>query len=125
MMKQRSSTIEITEASVANLAPILGSGGDRSALHLCIEPGGCSGLRYVINAYPLEPGSDQTVIESHGVSIVVATDELPMLSGSVIEYNAHGFSIQNPNARMACNCGASFALPIDRRKNDASSPADG
>lgn len=78
-----------------------------SGLRVVVEPGGCSGLRYVVSFDRAK--DDDILVESHGISILLDHESEPLLRGAVIDFHEAGFSVRNPNARGACACGASFA----------------
>lgn len=53
-----------------------------------------------------------TLIENHGVNLVVDEVSMQYLGGSTVDYvedvMGSGFKIENPNAVSACGCGSSF-----------------
>lgn len=81
------------------------------ALRLKVVPGGCSGFSYYMGFDDTTEAGDQ-VIEEHGVRMVVDTESLTYLSGSVVDYvdgmMGAGFTVRNPNAKSTCGCGNSF-----------------
>lgn len=110
--------VVLSEKAVGNLRLRLESGLQKCALHLRVEPGGCSGFRYVIAFADVPTPAERDgliVIESECAVIFMDTETEKMLRGSVIDYDISGFSIHNPNARTACNCGGSFSLPASKR----------
>lgn len=88
---------------------------DNAALKLrvYIVGGGCSGFQYgfkldeVVNA-------DDVLIETQGITMVIATLCKPYLEGATVDYveklQGAGFVIHNPNAETTCGCGSSFSL---------------
>lgn len=86
--------------------------GDDLFLRIAVEGGGCSGLSYKLG---LDHKSEEdTVFESFGVEVIVATKHLMYLEGIEIDYpdglDARGFTFNNPNATDNCGCGTSFAV---------------
>ncbi len=81
-----------------------------SALRLYVSGGGCSGFQYGL-AFD-KKNDDDTVIESHGVKVIVDQESAKYLDGSEIDYEesvmGEGFKVNNPNATETCGCGHSF-----------------
>ena len=73
--------------------------------------GGCRGFKLF---FDLEEAAatDDVVTEVEGVRIVVQEDGLPLVAGSILDfedsYRGRGFRLANPRARNACGCGTSF-----------------
>lgn len=78
------------------------------ALRIQIVPGGCSGVSYQL-LLDDEISSDDTVLESSGLKIVVDPYSYPYLQGAVVDYvetqMGEGFIIQNPNFETTGGCG--------------------
>lgn len=57
-------------------------------------------------------GSDDAVVKSGGVKVIVDKLSLIYLRGSTIDYEetlqTSGFKVENPNAAASCGCGLSF-----------------
>jgi iron-sulfur cluster assembly protein len=74
--------------------------------------GGCSGLRYEL-AFDDQHNDADSVIEKHGVKIVVDEKSALYLMGTTLDFvdtlNETGFKMGNPNASTTCGCGESFA----------------
>jgi iron-sulfur cluster assembly accessory protein len=81
-----------------------------SALRLYVSGGGCSGFQYGL-AFD-KKNDDDTLIESHGVKVIVDQESAKYLDGSEIDYEesvmGEGFKVNNPNATETCGCGHSF-----------------
>lgn len=77
-------------------------------LRVAVVAGGCNGLTY--DLYFIEsPGRDDAVIESGPVKIAIDPASASLLEGTVIDLpGGPGFRFDNPRARRACSCGASF-----------------
>jgi iron-sulfur cluster assembly protein/iron-sulfur cluster insertion protein len=86
-------------------------GAPEKRLRVLVESGGCSGFQYGMS-FDL-PKSDDTPLESEGVSFVIDPASLAYLQGSVIDFDdglhGKGFDIKNPNAQSTCGCGKSFS----------------
>jgi iron-sulfur cluster assembly protein len=85
-------------------------GPEESALRIFVKPGGCTGFSYGMALDADKPGDE--VFELNGVKVVVDTESLPLIEGSVVDYmddlTGQGFKILNPNATSMCGCGSSF-----------------
>lgn len=85
---------------------------DDLALRVYVAGGGCSGLQYGMALDEnIEP--DDVVFETSGVKMVVDSQSLRYISGSVVDYvdtgMGGGFKVENPNATGGCGCGSSFS----------------
>jgi iron-sulfur cluster insertion protein len=82
-------------------------------LRVSVMGGGCSGLQYGFAfVETLEDGDTVHPSLLPEVKIVVDALSAPYLQGAEVDYveELHGayFSVNNPNAKAACSCGASF-----------------
>jgi iron-sulfur cluster assembly protein len=81
------------------------------ALRLFISGGGCSGYQYGL-ALDNNIRSEDTIIETDGIKLVVDDVSIKYLQGATVDYvegmTASGFKIDNPNAAASCGCGQSF-----------------
>lgn len=81
------------------------------ALRLKVVPGGCSGFSYYMGFDDTTEPGDQ-VFEQFGVKLLVDTESLTYLGGSIVDYvdglMGAGFTVRNPNAKSTCGCGNSF-----------------
>ena len=80
-------------------------------LRVRVVGGGCSGMSYELG-WEDEAGSDDSVIETHGVKVFIDKHSAPYLEGSEIDFVENdmmgaGFSIKNPNVKSSCGCGQS------------------
>jgi iron-sulfur cluster assembly protein len=81
------------------------------SLRVFIQGGGCSGFQYgmALDNRVLE---NDTIIEAHGVKVLVDEMSLNYLKGATVDYvdeiMGSGFKITNPNAVSTCGCGQSF-----------------
>jgi iron-sulfur cluster assembly protein len=83
-----------------------------AGLRVGVRGGGCSGFRYQL-AFD-EQRENDTVFESHGLKLLVDSESLKFVDGSIIEYEESlqgaGFKVSNPNVVAACGCGSSFRV---------------
>src|SRR5437764_1299962 len=78
-------------------------------LRVAVVAGGCNGLTYDLYFVP-EAGPEDLVVEGP-VRIAVDRASAPLLEGTVIDLpKGPGFRFDNPRARKACSCGASFEV---------------
>jgi len=86
------------------------------ALRVFVQGGGCSGFQYGM-ALENNIREQDTVIESHGVDVVVDEVSIQYISGSSVDYvedvMGSGFKVENPNAMANCGCGSSFQTKED------------
>lgn len=80
-------------------------------LRVFVAPGGCSGMQYGMTVEEIAE-SDDTVIETEGVRLVVDSFSGMYLQGAEVDYvhslMGGGFTVRNPNAVSSCSCGHSF-----------------
>ncbi len=83
-----------------------------AGLRVGVRGGGCSGFQYQL-AFDEQRDND-VVFESHGLKLLVDSESLPFVRGSVIDYQESlqgaGFKVENPNVVAACGCGSSFRV---------------
>jgi iron-sulfur cluster assembly accessory protein len=75
-------------------------------LRVKVIGGGCAGFTY--DMYFDEPRADDSVVEADGQKILVDALSVSYMSGTLIGYSGQGFTMENPQAVVRCNCGASF-----------------
>ena len=75
-------------------------------LRLRVVGGGCAGFTY--DLYFDRPGQDDVVVEADHQRILLDAISLSYMSGTEIGYSGQGFTMENPQAVVKCNCGASF-----------------
>lgn len=83
-----------------------------AGLRVGVRGGGCSGFQYQL-AFD-EQRENDVVFESHGLKLLVDSESLAFVRGSVIDYEESlqgaGFKVNNPNVVAACGCGSSFRV---------------
>lgn len=103
--------ISITEPAAEKIRTL--TGGDASrGLRLKVVGGGCSGLSYKMDLD--SPKEGDRVIERDGATLIVDRKSFLYLNGTELHYAEglmnSGFTINNPNVKRSCGCGASFAV---------------
>jgi iron-sulfur cluster assembly protein len=103
--------ITLTTEAAGHVRGMIGDRGPSSGLRFGVKESGCSGYAYVLDV-AAEPGAEDLVHEEHGIKVFIAQKDLPFLRGSIIVFKDDlletGLSVENPNARRSCGCGASF-----------------
>ncbi len=81
-------------------------------LRVFISGGGCSGFQYGFT-FDENLGDGDTVVENHGVKLLIDPMSFQYLVGAEIDYTegleGAQFVIRNPNAVTTCGCGSSFS----------------
>jgi len=101
-------------AGAAEMVKDLISQQDRDdlALRVYVAGGGCSGLQYGM-ALDENIEADDQLFETSGVKVVVDSQSLRYIAGSVVDYvdtgMGGGFKVENPNSTGGCGCGSSFS----------------
>ena len=105
-------SIQLTENAAQRVKQFLDK-ENGVALRLGVRKTGCSGWAYEVSiASELE--NDDQVFEDKGIKIIVDSESLPYLQGSIIDFTQSGlnrtFQFNNPNATDECGCGESFTI---------------
>lgn len=78
-----------------------------------IKKSGCSGNSYIFD-YAENINSNDHLFEFQDIKVIIASDALPFLQGSEIDFVKDGlnstFKITNPNVDNTCGCGDSFSV---------------
>ena len=104
--------VSLTEMAAKKVAGLrLEEGKPELGLRIRVVGGGCSGMSYELG-WDDAAGEDDSVVESHGVRVLVDSKSAPYLAGSEIDYVDNnmlgaGFAINNPNVKSSCGCGSS------------------
>ncbi|MBI2525193.1 MAG: iron-sulfur cluster assembly accessory protein [Candidatus Rokubacteria bacterium] len=104
--------VSLTETAAKKITDLrIEEGKPEWGLRIRVVGGGCSGMSYELG-WDDTPAADDSVIESHGVRVLVDSKSAPYLAGSEIDYVDNnmlgaGFAINNPNVKSSCGCGAS------------------
>ncbi len=107
-----SEQLVLTDSAVDRIRALLVKEGKPEAgLRLYISGGGCAGMSYGMSIDD-SVSSDDAVVRTKGVKVIVDKLSLIYLRGSKIDYvenlQTSGFQIDNPNAASSCGCGLSF-----------------
>ncbi|MDQ6996653.1 MAG: iron-sulfur cluster insertion protein ErpA, partial [Mariprofundus sp.] len=104
-------TVVLTEAAAAKVQGLLTTEDEALNLRVFVSGGGCSGFQYGFT-FDDEIKDNDTVVESHGVNLLVDQMSMDLLNGAEIDYQSsiqgESFVIRNPNAASTCGCGKSF-----------------
>ncbi|MHB1575527.1 MAG: HesB/IscA family protein [Candidatus Dormibacteria bacterium] len=94
----------------------------QSVFRVDVRLGGCRGFKLFFDLEETA-ASDDVVTEVEGVRIVVQEDGLPLVAGSILDfedsYRGRGFRLANPKARNACGCGTSFMADYPGQAQEA------
>jgi len=104
--------IEISDFAATNIQDMLRQNDMQNFyLRVGVEDGGCSGLSYSMRFDDIQLEEDR-VLEQNGIKMLINAESEPYLVGVKIDYKLQGmtggFTIDNPNAKFSCGCGASF-----------------
>ena len=112
--------VTITNAAALQIKDMMKNNEEEGAyLRVAVHGGGCSGLSYGMGfTHEVEEGDVQ--FSQHDINIVVDTDSVGVLRGTIIDYKQSlmggGFTIDNPNAIASCGCGSSFRTATNEGK---------
>lgn len=111
--------LTITASCVNRLKEIINE--DNQFLRVDVESGGCQGLSYKFKIDNKLNLKDDVVFEKEQQKVVVDSESLAYIQGSVIDYQESliksSFKIvDNPTANNNCSCGSSFSIDINNNK---------
>ncbi|MFC9708651.1 HesB/IscA family protein [Paenibacillus sp. NPDC056933] len=106
--------IKVSEAASAKIVEILASAATQhSFLRVGVEEGGCSGLSYTLVVEEQQAEGD-ILLDKKEFGVLIHTNSVPYIEGLEIDYEESGmtggFTMNNPNAKVSCGCGASFRM---------------
>ena len=103
--------ITLTDTAALKILSLVTDAPDKG-LRVKVVGGGCSGLQYKMDLDAPKPGDK--VFERDGAKLVVDRKSFLYLNGSELDYAdglmETGFTLQNPNVKRSCGCGASFSV---------------
>lgn len=106
-------SITLTESAANHIRKSLEKRGKGVGLRVGVRTAGCSGYAYRVE-YADAVNSDDLRFESHGVTVVVDPQSLPMVDGMELDFVRQGlnesFKFRNPNVKNECGCGESFGV---------------
>ncbi len=104
-------TISITPPASQRMRQFLAQTPAAPGVRFGVKRTGCSGFAYVVDLAEAI-GADDQVMDIDGVAVVVDQKSLPLVDGTVIDFQRQGlnasFVFHNPNATGECGCGESF-----------------
>ena len=103
--------IQVTPLAIENIRELRQEYGEANwGLRFGLSGGGCSGYKYVLEFEDESTDKDQ-IFEFGDVKVFVNTEHMEKLKNSTIDWKdslmESGFSIDNPQAKRPCGCGAS------------------
>ena len=105
--------LTLTQAAAERVGAIARKQGRPAILRLAVEGGGCSGFQYRFDLAAAAE-SDDWVIETAGVKLVVDPISLELVAGSTVDFveslGGAAFRVENPQAASGCGCGSSFGI---------------
>jgi len=113
VIEQVSDPLVFTESAATKVRSLIkDEGNDALMLRVFISGGGCSGFQYGFT-FDENITDGDTVVEKHGVRLLIDPMSIQYLSGAEIDYSegleGAQFIIRNPNATTTCGCGSSFS----------------
>jgi iron-sulfur cluster assembly protein len=106
-------SVELTESAAGRIQAQLARRGKGLGLRVGVKKSGCSGYAYTLD-YADEAGAEDEIFSSHGATVVIRREHLPMLQGLTVDFQREGlneaFKFRNPNVKGECGCGESFAV---------------
>ncbi|MCA3696876.1 iron-sulfur cluster assembly accessory protein [Aquidulcibacter sp.] len=110
--RPRPQVVSLTDAAAERVRDVMAK-SEKPYLRVGIKNGGCAGMEYVM-AYADAPDPLDEVVEEKGVKILVASNAILFLVGSVVDVEntkLHSkFVFKNPNETDACGCGESVTI---------------
>lgn len=106
--------ISLSPNAAAKIRSLLAQSQDKPAagLRVKVVGGGCSGLQYKMDLDVERPGDK--VFGEADAPLLVDRKSFLYLNGTELDYNEglmqSGFTLQNPNVKRSCGCGASFTV---------------
>lgn len=105
--------ISLTENAARRVARIAERQQRPAILRLAVDGGGCAGFTYKFELADAAE-SDDEVVETDGVQLVVDPISLDLVKGSAVDFvedlGGAAFRVTNPNAQSGCGCGSSFSV---------------
>jgi iron-sulfur cluster assembly protein len=110
--RPRPQVVTLTDAAAQRVREVMDK-TDKPYLRVGIKNGGCAGMEYVMN-YADAPDPLDEVVEDKGVKVLVASNAILFLVGSVVDVETTKmhtrFTFKNPNETDACGCGESVTI---------------
>ena len=113
MARPRPKIVTLTDAAAQKVRAIMAAAPERPYLRVGVKNGGCAGMEYTLD-YADAPAPHDEMVEDKDVRILIASDSVLFLLGSVVDYEttrlAAKFVFRNPNETDACGCGESVTI---------------
>jgi iron-sulfur cluster assembly accessory protein len=105
--------VSITDRAVEKIKQQLAAEKrEGQGLRVKVVGGGCSSLQNKLDFDTSRAGDK--VFEKDGAKVLVDMKSLLYLNGTELDYKEglmqSGFALQNPNVKLSCGCGVSFAV---------------
>lgn len=106
--------ITVSQAAIDKIQELMkDDDNENQFLRITLQGGGCAGFQYGFQ-FDDELGTGDREIEASGIKVVLHESALPMLNGSIVDYQtsltSSQFLISNPNSKTTCGCGSSFSV---------------
>lgn len=107
--------ISLTEAAATEIQRVMQDQNrpELKYVRVGVVGGGCSGFQYSFDFTNSYDESADTLLQQHGVGVVVDKKSDLFLDGTVVDFytglDKRGFTFSNPNAVKSCGCGSSFS----------------
>lgn len=107
--------ISLTEAAASEIQRVMQEQNrpELKYVRVGVVGGGCSGFQYSFDFTNAFDETADTLLEQHGVGVVVDKKSDLFLDGTVVDFytglDKRGFTFSNPNAVKSCGCGSSFS----------------
>jgi len=104
--------IEISDVASEQIREMIDNqAAGRMFLRVGVVDGGCSGLSYDLRLDEQQTEED-LFFEMKGFNLLIDSKSVEFLEGLKIDYKLQGmtggFTMDNPNVKVSCGCGASF-----------------
>lgn len=107
----------VSPGALEHLGQLQKKAGTFLLLRICVDAGGCSGMKYELKLEDRLTGltdEDVKLAEFENIGVVTDSVSLPFLTEVELDYETNlmeaAFVIRNPQAKSSCGCGASFSL---------------
>lgn len=109
-------SVTLTPAAANRARQYIADRADAFGLRFGVRKSGCSGFAYVVDVAASASDAD-TIVEQHGVRVIVDAASLPHVAGTEIDFVRRGlnheFVFRNPQVKGECGCGESFTTRDD------------
>ena len=104
-------SIHLSESAVLRIRSLIGNEIEKG-LRVKVVGGGCSGLQYRMDLD--EPKGGDKIFERDGARVIVDRKSFLYVNETELDYvdtlMKAGFTLNNPNVKRTCGCGASFSV---------------